>query len=51
MKVQAELYQDDCIEIMQSILDESVNMVLCDLIYGTPYLIIAWVPVLQAWRH
>lgn len=35
MKVQAELYQGDCIEIMQSIPDESVDMILCDLPYGT----------------
>jgi site-specific DNA-methyltransferase (adenine-specific) len=30
-----ELFQGDCLEIMQSIPDRSVNMILCDLPYGT----------------
>ena len=29
------LYHGDCMEIMQSIPDESVDMILCDLPYGT----------------
>lgn len=35
MIVQANLYQGDCIEIMQGIPDESIDMILCDLPYGT----------------
>ena len=29
------LYQGDCLEIMQSIQDKSIDMILCDLPYGT----------------
>lgn len=30
-----ELYQGDCLELMKEIQDESVDMILCDLPYGT----------------
>ncbi len=29
------LYEGDCLEIMQSIEDKSVDLILCDLPYGT----------------
>lgn len=29
------LYQGDCLEVMKGIPDKSVDMVLCDLPYGT----------------
>ncbi len=29
------LYQGDCIELMQKIEDQSIDMILCDLPYGT----------------
>ena len=29
------LYQGDCLELMKQILDRSVDMILCDLPYGT----------------
>jgi DNA modification methylase len=29
------LYHDDCLELMSGIADNSVDMVLCDLPYGT----------------
>ena len=30
-----QLFQGDCLEFMKDIPDESVNMILCDLPYGT----------------
>lgn len=30
-----KLYQGDCLEIMKDIADKSVDMILCDLPYGT----------------
>ena len=30
-----ELYNGDCLELMKSIQDKSVDMILCDLPYGT----------------
>lgn len=30
-----EIYQGDCLEVMRAIPDESVDMILCDLPYGT----------------
>lgn len=30
-----KLYQGDCLEVMKQIPDESVDMILCDLPYGT----------------
>lgn len=30
-----ELYQGDCLEVMKSIPDKSIDMILCDLPYGT----------------
>ena len=30
-----KLYQGDCLEIMKEIPDKSVDMILCDLPYGT----------------
>lgn len=30
-----ELYQGDCLELMKDIPDKSVDMILCDLPYGT----------------
>ncbi len=30
-----QLYRGDCLEIMQNIPDKSVDMILCDLPYGT----------------
>ena len=35
MKEQYELYKGDCLEVMKSIPDKSVDMILCDLPYGT----------------
>lgn len=29
------LYQGDCLEIMKEIKDKSIDMILCDLPYGT----------------
>lgn len=31
------LYNNDCLDVMQSIHDKSVNMILCDLLYGTTH--------------
>ena len=30
-----ELYNGDCLEIMQKIENKSIDMILCDLPYGT----------------
>ena len=30
-----ELYNGDCLEVMKNIADKSVDMILCDLPYGT----------------
>lgn len=30
-----KLYQGDCLELMKDISDKSIDMVLCDLPYGT----------------
>ena len=30
-----DLYNGDCLEIMKNISDKSVDMILCDLPYGT----------------
>ena len=30
-----QLYQGDCLEVMKQIPDKSVDMILCDLPYGT----------------
>ena len=30
-----ELYQGDCLEEMKKIADKSIDMILCDLPYGT----------------
>ena len=30
-----KIYQGDCLELMQSIDDKSIDMILCDLPYGT----------------
>ena len=30
-----KLYKGDCLEVMKSIKDKSVDMILCDLPYGT----------------
>lgn len=30
-----EIYKDDCLEMMKSIPDKSIDMILCDLPYGT----------------
>jgi site-specific DNA-methyltransferase (adenine-specific) len=35
MKEQYKLYNGDCLEIMKSIPDKSIDMILCDLPYGT----------------
>ena len=29
------LYQGDCLEVMKEIKDKSIDMILCDLPYGT----------------
>lgn len=34
VKSKIELYNGDCLEVMQSIPDRSIDMVLCDLPYG-----------------
>ena len=31
------LFNNDCLDAMQSIHSKSVNMILCDLLYGTTY--------------
>lgn len=33
--MKAKLYNADCLEIMKNIPDKSINMILCDLPYGT----------------
>ena len=30
-----DLYQGDCLEVMKGVPDKSIDMVLCDLPYGT----------------
>lgn len=30
-----KLYKGDCLEIMKNITDKSIDMILCDLPYGT----------------
>ena len=35
MKEQYKIYNGDCLEIMKSIPDKSIDMILCDLPYGT----------------
>jgi site-specific DNA-methyltransferase (adenine-specific) len=35
MSSKIELYQGDCLEIMKQISDKSIDMILCDLPYGT----------------
>ena len=35
IELQIQLYQGDCLEVMKQIPDKSVDMVLCDLPYGT----------------
>ena len=35
MKEQYEIYNGDCLEVMENIPDKSVDMILCDLPYGT----------------
>ena len=30
-----DLYQGDCLEVMKSIPDNSIDLILCDLPYGT----------------
>jgi site-specific DNA-methyltransferase (adenine-specific) len=35
MESEIKLYQGDCLEIMKDIADKSVDMILCDLPYGT----------------
>lgn len=30
-----DLYNGDCLEVMKNIADESIDMILCDLPYGT----------------
>lgn len=38
MKSQYKLYQGDCLEIMNNIEDKSIDMILCDLPYGTTWI-------------
>ena len=35
VKDKVQLYKGDCLEIMRDIPDKSVDMILCDLPYGT----------------
>ena len=35
MEQNIQLYQGDCLEVMKGIEDKSVDMILCDLPYGT----------------
>lgn len=47
-----KLYQGDCLEIMKEIPDKSVDMILCDLPYGTtacPWDIV--IPLEPLWKH
>ena len=32
-----ELYNGDCLEVMESMPDKSIDMILCDLPYGTTW--------------
>lgn len=47
-----QLYQGDCLEVMKQIPDKSVDMILCDLPYGTTAC--AWdivIPFESLWEH
>ena len=35
VKDKVQLYKGDCLEIMKDIKDKSIDMILCDLPYGT----------------
>lgn len=35
MESEIKLYQGDCLELMKEIPDKTVDMILCDLPYGT----------------
>ncbi len=32
-----DIYQGDCLEIMKKLPDQSIDMILCDLPYGTTF--------------
>lgn len=47
-----QLYQGDCLEVMEQISDESVDMILCDLPYGSSAC--SWdivIPFDKLWEH
>lgn len=47
-----QLYQGDCLELMKQIPDKSVDMILCDLPYGTTQC--KWdikIPFIPLWEH
>ncbi len=47
-----ELWQGDCLELMKNISDKSVDMILCDLPYGTTAC--KWdiiIPLPQLWEQ
>lgn len=47
-----ELYHGDCLEVMNNIPDHSINMILCDLPYGTTHN--KWdvvIPCEPLWQH
>ena len=47
-----QLYNGDCLEIMRKIPDKSIDLILCDLPYGTTKC--SWdiiIPFEKLWRH
>ena len=47
-----ELYKGDCLELMKNIPDKSIDMILCDLPYGTTGN--TWdtiIPFEPLWKH
>jgi site-specific DNA-methyltransferase (adenine-specific)/modification methylase len=51
-KIKAWLIEDDCLEAMKQIQDKSINLILCDLPYGTTQN--TWdsvIPLSELWEH
>lgn len=55
MNENVKLYQGDCLEVMKEIPDKSVDMILCDLPYGTTQnkwdIIIPFVPLWEQYKR
>ena len=52
IKEMIELYKGDCLELMENIPDKSIDMILCDLPYGTTAC--KWdtvIPFAPLWEH